>query len=108
MSDKDLEKLQAIANTVTTKWTREALKEELKKKNFNDWAAESNKLAFEFAYDSLKLHSGDTLTAQYTERARILIDHQIALGGYRLADALVEMLQGQKTSSSQANTEDLR
>lgn len=85
--------MQAIADNVTRKYPREALKKELSLKSFEEWVDESGRLAREIAYDNLNLKSGDTITPEYEKKARETIDHQLALGGYRLADALSQMLK---------------
>lgn len=69
------------------------MKEELSKKTFKEWVDESGDHAFRVAYDSLNLKPGATITPEYEQAARELIDHQLALGGYRLADALSSMLK---------------
>lgn len=83
---------------MTAQWPREKLQDELKQKSFEEWARESSKHAYEVSYDLLNLHNNDTITTEYEQKARLLIDHQIALGGYRLADALTEMLGGKSTT----------
>jgi hypothetical protein len=74
------------------------LKQELSKKTFKEWVDESGDLAFKVAYDSLNLIPGTTITPEYEQAARELIDHQLALGGYRLADALSSMLKSEPVS----------
>lgn len=98
LAQKDFDKLNTIAVGVTTKYPRSALQQELSLKSFEEWVDESGKHAFEAAYDSLNLHSGDTISDAYDARAKELVDHQLALGGYRLADALTIMLGGNSES----------
>lgn len=98
ITDNYFTKLQDISTGITAKWTREALKEELKLQTFDQWVTESGKHAYETAYDALKLKSGDTITPEYEQKARQLIDHQLALGGYRLADTIVKMMSTQADS----------
>ena len=86
-------KLQEIAHEIGKKYNREILEEKLKIQKFDEWAEESRILAYEIAYDALKLQSGDPITEEYLERARELIDHQLALGGLRLADTLRKIFQ---------------
>jgi hypothetical protein len=93
LSDHYYEELQEISQNITEVYTRNALKSELSKKTFEEWVDESGNKAFEFAYDSLKLKPGDTITDEYEAKARELIDRQLALGGYRLADSLTQALK---------------
>mmetsp|Transcript_14558 Transcript_14558/g.14511 ORF Transcript_14558/g.14511 Transcript_14558/m.14511 type:complete len:193 (+) Transcript_14558:365-943(+) len=93
LTDAHYEKLQGYSANITEVWPRSALKSELKVKSFEDWCKESGKLAKEVAYDNLNLHSGDTITQEYDDKARDVIDKQLALGGYRLADSLKTLLK---------------
>lgn len=95
LSEQYYNELVEIAANITEVHTRSSLKSELGLKEFEQWLEESNKHAIETAYDALKLKSGDTITDEYEAKARELIDHQLALGGYRLADALSLMLKSE-------------
>lgn len=88
LSDAHYDTLQEISQNITQVYPRSALKSELSKKTFEEWVDESGQKAFDFAYDGLKLKPGDTITDEYEARAQELIDKQLALGGYRLADSL--------------------
>lgn len=100
--------MQEIADNVSTKWPRDSLKKELSKATFEEWVDESGEHAYKVAYDSLKLKNGDTITEEYEKNARELIDKQLALGGYRLADALTKMLKAPTPTFVGAKVEDLR
>jgi hypothetical protein len=93
LSEKYYDELQEIAANITERYNKSSLKTELRLKEFEQWIEESSKHAYETAYDSLKLKSGDTITDEYEAKARELIDHQLALGGFRLADALTTILK---------------
>lgn len=93
LSDAHYEKLQGYAANITEVYNRNTLKTELKVKNFEDWCIESGEHAFNYGYDKLNLKSGDTITEEYDEAAREIIDHQLALGGLRLADSLKKVLK---------------
>jgi len=95
LTDNHYDQLQEIAFNITGKWNRANLSEELKKKTFNEWTAESGKLAYEVAYDKLKLQSGTKLTLEYQQMAQDLIDKQLVLGGLRLADTLSLVLSSE-------------
>lgn len=93
LNDAHYERLQGYAANITEVHNRSTLKTELKVKSFEDWCKESGKHALETAYDNLNLKSGDTITEEYDNAARELIDKQLALGGYRLADSLKQVLK---------------
>jgi hypothetical protein len=95
LSEKYYNELQEIAANITEKYNRDTLKTELKVSEFEQWVVESSNHAYETAYDSLNLKSGDTITDEYETKARELINHQLALGGLRLADTLVTMFNSQ-------------
>jgi len=70
ITDHYYDELQEIAASIGEKYNRSTLRTELKNKTFKSWTEESGKLAFEIAYDSLNLHSGDTITDEYEEMAQ--------------------------------------
>jgi len=86
---KKYKKIQKIVYKITEKYSRKELRKNLKLAEWLQWIEESRMYALHIVYDNLNLQSGDTLTEEYIERAKEFVDHQIALGGYRLADALV-------------------
>jgi hypothetical protein len=83
------------------KYSREKLATLLKDKNFMDWAKESHALAVDDAYLNGKLQAAENhgrrgaaggqipgLPPGYMQQAEKVAMHQVALGGYRLADLL--------------------
>lgn len=93
ITDDIYDRLQLISSELIEKWPRESLKAELRLKYFEDWVIESTHHAFETAYDQLRFKSGSVITPEYEQKARELIDHQLVLGGYRLADSLSELFR---------------
>jgi len=52
------------------------------------WTNESYKIAVQYVYTNGSLTNGSTLSAEYVNQARAVIQRQIALAGYRLAHLL--------------------
>jgi len=57
--------------------------------NFTSWSLNSFQLAKDYAY--YHLHNGSVITDEYINRSRKIVNQQIALGGYRLANLIQQM-----------------
>lgn len=73
----------------------EQIQQNYPKKNFaqrtyqlkaNQWATQSFQIAVNFAYNGIT--ENKTPSAQYTEKGRTIVEQQVALAGYRLANLL--------------------
>lgn len=84
--------IEGISTELMKKFPRDSLVEELKVKDVSKWIMESKGLAKEYAYKGVE--EGGKVTQAYRDRARPIIDKQLILGGYRLADMLLEMFAG--------------
>lgn len=84
--------VEGIATALMKKFGRDDLVEELKVKDVPKWIIESRNLAKEYAYKGIE--EGGKVTQAYRDRARPIVDKQLVLGGYRLADMLLEMFAG--------------
>jgi hypothetical protein len=91
LTEKKFKKLEQIAHRITEDWPRSKVKDSLALTQWDEWLEESHEYAIHFAYDDLKLQSGDKITDEYLETARDVVNHQLAVAGYRLADFLIDM-----------------
>lgn len=71
--------------SLVKKWNRESLKEDLKKKDPQEWADESHQIVEDFVYKGLT--SGGDLPEEYVSKATEIALKRIAKAGYRLADS---------------------
>ena len=92
MKEQQFNDLEKLADELKEEFPRSKLTDLLKLKTFDEWVPLIGKKAKSSAYYDLKISSGDTLTDEYVEQARLTIREEIALGGYRLADWLVHNL----------------
>lgn len=97
LTESTYERLQGYAEEITTEFSRDAVSAELKKhSDFDGWVIEGGEKALSSAYENQELKSGDTITDEYLEQSQKMVQRQIALGGYRLADWLVTVLGAKK------------
>lgn len=59
------------------------------------WAKESNEISKNVVYDGIK--SGDTPSQAYISRGRQVINEQLAVGGYRLADIMMSLIHNSES-----------
>jgi hypothetical protein len=64
---------------------------------FADWAAESHDIARDYVYDGIT--PGGTPSAEYMERGRAMINEQLAVAGYRLADTIASTYKNRKSAT---------
>jgi hypothetical protein len=97
-----MDRFEAIGLRADPKFSREQLKSLLEAKDFMAWAMESHQLAIDDGYlngqlETAAIQKGSRssnsstvpgLPPDYLEKAERVAMHQIALGGYRLADLL--------------------
>ena len=74
-----------IARDIQKKYPKKALSSRLKQKSPKFWAKEGSRLADQFVYT---IRPGDTLTTTYLASGRDIVEQQLAIAGYRLADGL--------------------
>lgn len=90
LSDSNWAYMDQLAAWYTGNYTRNDLELELSYDNVTVWTLESYTLAVDYAYYGIQV--GETPSPQYVAAARQIVMKQIALGGYRLADFLIEAL----------------
>ena len=91
LTEASYQKLQGYAQNLTAEYPRSSLVSELNKKTVDEWVNEGGEKARTSAYWNQKIKSGDTLSDQYVTQGQNMARKQLALGGYRLADWLMEI-----------------
>lgn len=89
LDDKAFDYLDAAAKDLMTRYDRTKLKDKLAIKERKKWIMESKQLSKDFAY---AIKRGETITGDYVKKATPVIEEQLAVGGFRLADILIESL----------------
>lgn len=94
IGEKEWGQIEGFASNLTSEFTRSKVSHRLKSLKFSDWAEESNNVAKQYVYTGIEPNA--TPSKEYMERGRAAINEQLAVGGYRLADILIEVYKGHK------------
>jgi hypothetical protein len=91
LSEKQFNKLENFVTEIENKhpYNSPNIQQRLKKTSVNDWAYESVKLSINYAYKGIS--PGQAPSPSYISRGQNIIDEQLAVAGYRLADTLIEI-----------------
>lgn len=89
LSNQEWEDIGKFADDIITQFPREKVQKRIDIKNPNRWAEESFDLAKRIVYGDLQ--SGDEITQEYLDRGRVIVNEQLAVGGYRLTDLLEKL-----------------
>ena len=89
LSDKDWDTLSKIVQNIIEEYPRSKYEDRIKILDERKWAKESNEISKQFVYDGIK--SGDTPSQDYIDRGRHVINEQLAIAGYRLADYIISI-----------------
>ena len=100
-AEKQWIQLNQYCDTLISKFPRSALEENLKKKNTGMWIAESFSLEKEYAYTGIV--QDKAIPQEYLDRARPIVEKQLALGGYRLADMIIDTFKDMDLNKVFAN-----
>lgn len=101
VSENEWNTLSAIAANLTATFPRSKVSSRVAILDERVWAQESNKIAKEAVYDGIEV--GATPSAAYISRGRAVINEQLAVGGYRLADLMLSL----RHASAEEVAEDL-
>lgn len=104
LNDKDWEFLQKKAEYLVKKYPRSDLKERLEIKQARDWIKESRKIAQDYAYKGLT--KGIKITDDYINKNIPIVEAQVAIGGYRLADILADIFQDESVFAKHVKNSD--
>ena len=91
LSDRQFKKLDSFVDDIVFKHLRSSanISKRLEITSVKDWAYESTKLSLKYAYKGIK--PGDKPSMEYIKKGQELIDEQLAVAGYRLADVLISV-----------------
>jgi len=104
LNDKAWEYLQKKAEYLVDKYPRADLKERLDIKQARDWIKESRKIAQNHVYKGLI--KGIKITDDYISKNVPIVEEQIAIGGYRLADLLADIFQDESVLNKHVKNSD--
>lgn len=91
--------IETLAKNLTTEFTRSILADKLSSKNVTEWTVDIYLDAVEHVYKPLR--SDFVIDQAYQQQAYDVLRRNIALGGYRLADILYEVLHREVPSANQ-------
>lgn len=89
LGDDEWNKLGNIAANLTSQFPRSKVDARIKILDERIWAKESNQISRDVVYDGITPDS--TPSAAYITRGRQVINEQLAVGGYRLADIMLSL-----------------
>jgi hypothetical protein len=91
LSERQFRSIDSIAQDIMDHYPRgmKSIEKRLKKTSVRDWAYESVKLSLKYAYKGIK--PGEKPSKQYIQNGQKIIDEQLAMAGYRLADILIDL-----------------
>ena len=103
LSDNHWADLNDIVDEITTKHTRSSLATRLKATGLSirKWSEESRNIAAKQIYSEIKV--GQKFTDDYLKSKKDLIDSQLAIAGYRLADTIIDILGHSKHENLQSH-----
>jgi hypothetical protein len=76
---------------------------ELNTKDWKEWFEEGLQISINFVYNGLSY--GDKPTKAYSDRAWDVLRRRITIGGYRLANFIVDLYDAYKTASDNLEKE---
>ena len=92
----DWQYLSTVSDSLTTEFPRSAFAERLKITSTKAWCTEAKLLAQNVVYTGIEV--GGKPSAEYVQTGFTLVKQQLALGGYRLADVLLEVFAHHPTA----------
>mmetsp|Transcript_26124 Transcript_26124/g.30173 ORF Transcript_26124/g.30173 Transcript_26124/m.30173 type:complete len:100 (-) Transcript_26124:9-308(-) len=78
-----------MANKLTSNYPRSYFVNRLKKTSFFEWLQESHDIAINVVYNGITPNS--TLSPEYIKKGTEVINEQLAIAGYRLADLIISL-----------------
>lgn len=89
VNDGEWNKLGQFADEVTAQFPRNKVSERVKILNEKVWAEESNQIAKDAVYADIEPNT--TPSDEYITRGRAIVNEQLAVAGYRLADLMLTL-----------------
>eukprot|EP01016_Furgasonia_blochmanni_P050718 TRINITY_DN787_c0_g2_i1.p1 TRINITY_DN787_c0_g2~~TRINITY_DN787_c0_g2_i1.p1 ORF type:complete len:361 (-),score=138.86 TRINITY_DN787_c0_g2_i1:1141-2223(-) len=103
-NESALKLIDDLSTEIMDRYPRTHFGEKLTNKNCSDWSLESYENARRYVYGPLDGSNGPAeITEEYVEASGEFVRSQIALGGYRLADLIEEVLT--ETTENLENTQ---
>lgn len=94
LSDGHFTKVREAAEQLMSKYPRKDLADDLKIELVSKWIEKGKNLAKDFAYKGIE--EGGEATEAYRQAAKPVIERQLILGGYRLADLIIDTYKNGK------------
>lgn len=91
ISDTDAAKIQNAVQTLIAEYPESRFSDLTKNTKIQDWVAESNQIADNFVYSDIDVFP--EIRPRYISEGQRIAKERIALAGYRLANALVEIFK---------------
>lgn len=85
----DWNSITQYVDSITSQFPRSKVQERVKILDDRKWAQESYEISKNVVYDGIS--NGDTPSKEYIERGRRVINEQLAVAGYRLADLMMSL-----------------
>ena len=99
-------KITSLAKNLIRITPYESVKEQLTKNSTPEsWGEESFDLIKDFVYTGLT--EKQALTDQYKQRALEIVQHRVAVAGYRIADTIIQVYQVYKDAMIQLHRDPL-
>ena len=86
-SAEEWDNLGKFAANITAQFPRDKVAQRVRELDERKWATEMNQIAKDVVYDGIEPNS--TPSAEYIARGRQVVNEQLAVGGYRLADTML-------------------
>lgn len=93
----------AGAKKITKIHPYESLEKEAKDLHYPNWEADSFQLSENFVYNGIEY--GDYPSEAYMKRGGDVCEKQLALGGYRLANLMIKVIEAQKSEEPKEKTQ---
>ena len=93
LTESHFEKLDNMVNSIISQFSRSYgnLPKRLSTTSVRAWANESVKICLEYVYNGIS--PGEEPSIEYIERGKLIIDEQLAVAGYRLADTIKSIFE---------------
>lgn len=88
-SEKEWENIGMFAANLTAQFPRDKVAQRVSELDERKWATEMHQIAKDYVYDGIEPNT--TPSKEYIARGRQMVNEQLAVGGYRLADTMMKL-----------------
>ena len=99
MTETTYAQISSFALNLTSQYPREKVADRVKITDDRQWAQESFEIAKKYTYGGIE--PGTTPSAEYIATGRRVVNEQLAVAGYRLADLMLTLKHGKFQSAVQ-------